>query len=196
MNELIKLTWDAGKRLAGFALVMLSLTSAVYVLLDDKIAAQRQSALLANFRQLTPNVEFHDDFLSEYQIFESTQLHAKHYTAPSGEHYFDTTTPRGYSGNIRLLIALSNDFKTVLGVRVLEHKETPGLGDKIEPRISDWIFSFNHTSLETKRFAVKKDGGDFDAFTGATITPRAIVQHVGLLLTSLAQAEPSPSAKE
>lgn len=191
MNQLLNLTWDAGKRLALFALIMLSLTSVVYVVLRAPMAEQQQSALLAKFRELTPNVVFNEHFLHQHQTRTFSKLHAEHYIAPSGEHYFDTTTPRGYSGNIRLLIALSPDFKTVLGVRVLEHKETPGLGDKIERRISDWILSFDNTSLATKRFAVRKDGGDFDAFTGATITPRAIVHHVRLLLTTLENETPN-----
>ena len=70
---------------------------------------------------------------------------------------------------------------TVLGVRTLQHAETPGLGDKIETRISDWILSFAGKlfSLENESsWAVKKDGGQFDQFTGATITPRAVVNNV------------------
>ncbi|MEN2900984.1 Ion-translocating oxidoreductase complex subunit G [Mannheimia haemolytica] len=61
----------------------------------------------------------------------------------------------------------------ILGVRTLEHKETPGLGDKIETRVSDWILSFTNQlfSLENEAdWNVKKDGGKFDQFTGATIT--------------------------
>ena len=69
----------------------------------------------------------------------------------------------------------------VLGVRVIEHHETPGLGDKIELRISDWILSFNNQPINNdnlSEWAVKKDGGKFDQFSGATITPRAIVNQV------------------
>ncbi|NIF23551.1 MULTISPECIES: electron transport complex subunit RsxG [Pantoea] len=89
----------------------------------------------------------------------------------------ETTAPDGYSGNIQMLVGADFHGK-VLGVRVVEHHETPGLGDKIELRISNWILSFNgkvvHGS-DDKNFAVKKDGGEFDQFTGATITPRAVV---------------------
>jgi len=89
----------------------------------------------------------------------------------------ESTAPDGYSGAIQLLVGA--DFSgTVLGVRVIEHHETPGLGDKIELRISDWINSFNGKQIkgaDDPHFAVKKDGGDFDQFTGATITPRAVV---------------------
>ena len=66
----------------------------------------------------------------------------------------------------------------MLGVRVIEHHETPGLGDKIELRISNWILNFTHQSINEynlNEWAVKKDGGKFDQFSGATITPRAVV---------------------
>ncbi len=83
-------------------------------------------------------------------------------------------------GAIKLLVGA--DFNgTVLGTRVIEHHETPGLGDKIELRISGWISFFSGKKIEgpdDKRWAVKKDGGMFDQFTGATITPRAVVNAV------------------
>ena len=69
----------------------------------------------------------------------------------------------------------------VLGVRVIEHKETPGLGDKIELAVSNWITTFSNKPFSPDNLApwqVKKDGGEFDQFTGATITPRAVVRAV------------------
>lgn len=86
----------------------------------------------------------------------------------------------GYSGLIDILIAV-NPTGTIQGVRVTHHTETPGLGDKIEVQKGDWIRSFDGKSLHNpplERWAVKKDGGDFDALTGATITPRAVVKGV------------------
>lgn len=86
-------------------------------------------------------------------------------------------TPYGYSGNIKLIVGVDRDGK-ISGVRVTRQNETPGLGDKIEPSKSSWIFSFDGKSLDNpgeKGWAVKKDGGVFDQFTGATITPRAVV---------------------
>lgn len=88
--------------------------------------------------------------------------------------------PDGYSGDIRLLVGIATDG-TVLGVRVTSHKETPGLGDRIETRKSDWITAFEGRSLGQpphSEWNVKKNGGDFDQFTGATITPRAVVKAV------------------
>jgi electron transport complex protein RnfG len=86
----------------------------------------------------------------------------------------------GYSGAITLMMGIGRDGK-VLGVRVIAHAETPGLGDKIETAKSDWILKFTGRSLDNtapERWKVKKDGGDFDQFAGATITPRAVVRGV------------------
>lgn len=93
--------------------------------------------------------------------------------------------PDGYSGDIRMIIGINADG-TISGVRVLSHTETPGLGDKVDLAKSDWILSFNGKSLEQpepENWKVKKDGGSFDQFTGATITPRAVVQQVKKALT-------------
>jgi electron transport complex protein RnfG len=94
------------------------------------------------------------------------------------------TAPDGYSGNISLIVGINRDG-TLAGVRVLSHKETPGLGDKVETKKSDWILSFagkQKTGSDDSNWAVKKDGGQFDQFTGATITPRAVVNAVGRAL--------------
>ncbi len=88
--------------------------------------------------------------------------------------------PDGYSGNISLVIGVDTQG-TLLGVRVVEHRETPGLGDKVDTKKSDWILQFSGLSLdnpEESGWAVRKDGGQFDAFTGATITPRAVVNMI------------------
>jgi electron transport complex protein RnfG len=93
---------------------------------------------------------------------------------------FRSIAPNGYNGAIKLLVGVYADG-SISGVRVVAHKETPGLGDGIDERKSDWVLSFNQQSLASlgdKGWAVKKDGGEFDQFTGATITPRAVVQAV------------------
>ena len=90
------------------------------------------------------------------------------------------TAPDGYNGDIRLLTAIDTTG-TVLGVRVVSHRETPGLGDPIEIERSDWVLDFTGKSLlnpQGKSWAVKRDGGEFDQFTGATISPRAVVKAV------------------
>jgi len=84
---------------------------------------------------------------------------------------------KGYGGEIVVLMAVDK-AGTLLGARVLRHTETPGLGDKIEAAKSDWIDGFAGRKLDGTMWAVKKDGGDFDQFAGATITPRAVVKAV------------------
>ncbi|MFM1781538.1 MAG: hypothetical protein RLZZ181_303 [Pseudomonadota bacterium] len=90
----------------------------------------------------------------------------------------ETIAPDGYSGEIKTLVGVDQKDK-ILGVRVITHKETPGLGDYIEVDKSHWIKNFNLKSLDEmgeKEWAVKKDGGDFDYVTGATITSRAVIK--------------------
>ncbi len=90
----------------------------------------------------------------------------------------ETIAPDGYSGEIKTLVGIDQEDK-ILGVRVITHKETPGLGDYIEIEKSQWIKNFDLKSLDKmteKEWAVKKDGGDFDYVSGATITPRAVIK--------------------
>ena len=90
------------------------------------------------------------------------------------------TAPDGYNGDIRLLAGIAASGK-IFGVRIISHRETPGLGDPIDIDKSDWILGFNQSSSkepDANGWAVKKDGGRFDQFTGATISPRAVVSAV------------------
>lgn len=91
-----------------------------------------------------------------------------------------SVAPDGYRGPLELLVAIAPDG-TLIGVQVIRHNETPGLGDAFENRDADWLQRFRGLSLTNppqQRWSVRRDGGDFDAFTGATITPRAIVKAV------------------
>lgn len=101
------------------------------------------------------------------------------------------TAPDGYSGEIGMIVGVNRDG-TIAGVRVLSHKETPGLGDKVELSKSNWILGFDGRSLQNpqaSQWKVKKDGGEFDQFTGATITPRAVVQQIKRVLEFVAAHE-------
>jgi electron transport complex protein RnfG len=106
--------------------------------------------------------------------------------------------PDGYSGEISMIVGVNSDG-TIAGVRVLSHKETPGLGDKLELNKSNWVLGFNNQSLqnpEASRWKVKKDGGEFDQFTGATITPRAVVHQVKRVLEFVAAHEAELFARD
>lgn len=172
--------------LGVIALLCTAVSTSVYLLTKgriDAVMAEQQRQLLL---EVVPQSHFDNDLLAsckEVKIPEAPFLN-KIYMAKKGAdltaYAIQATAPDGYSGNIVLLMGIQPDG-TVLGVRTLAHKETPGLGDKIETRISDWIYSFTNRkfSLENEgEWAVKKDGGQFDQFTGATITPRAVVNNV------------------
>ena len=93
---------------------------------------------------------------------------------------FPVVAPDGYTTAIKLLVGVKLDG-TLAGVRIIDHKETPGLGDKVELKKSNWVLSFNGKSLlnpDSDKWKVKKNGGEFDSFTGATITPRAVINAV------------------
>ena len=116
-----------------------------------------------------------------------------------------TIAPNGYSGQIKMIVGITLDLE-ILGTRVIEHKETPGLGDKIDLAVSDWILSFSNKTFSddnARQWQVKKDGGQFDQFTGATITPRAVVGSVANTarfvhdnMSQLLSAQSSCPAKE
>lgn len=176
-----------GITLALFAAGSTGLTAAINELTKSTIedqAAQQQKAL---FDQVMPANLYNNDLLKSCYRVTAPELgkdEHKVWIAQNGDKavaaVMEATAPDGYSGAIQLLVAA--DFKgTVLGTRVTEHHETPGLGDKIELRISDWITLFADKVIHGQNdshWAVKKDGGDFDQFTGATITPRAVVNAV------------------
>jgi len=148
------------------------------------IAARQEEDIQATLEQVLPS-ELHDNSLLHdvkaiAEDGKTTPVYiARKQGAVTGV-AFKFVANGGYSGPISLMMGVDKDG-TVLGVRVVAHAETPGLGDKIERGKSDWILSFNQRSLENtlpERWRVKKDGGDFDQFAGATITPRAVVHGV------------------
>ncbi len=107
----------------------------------------------------------------------------------------DVTTPAGYSGDIRLLVAV-DPAGVVIGVSVLEHRETPGLGDLIERRKSDWIEQFSGRSLDdppNEGWAASRRGGEFDTLTSATLTSQAVVRAVRDSLEALSELDHPPS---
>lgn len=184
--DVIKITSRYGALLGLVALLCTAISSGIFFLtkgkIDDAMAAQQRELLL----QVIPQNYFDNNPAESVAIPQDERLQGiqKIYLAKKNgqisAYAYETTAPDGYSGNIRLLVGLTPQGE-VLGVRVIEHHETPGLGDKIELRISDWILSFNNQPINNdnlSEWAVKKDGGKFDQFSGATITPRAIVNQV------------------
>lgn len=180
----VKITSRYGILLGFVALLCTAISVGIFFLTKDKIdavmAAQQRELLL----QVIPQDYFNNNLLESAVIPQNKNLLGiqKIYFAKKdgnvSAYAYETTAPDGYSGDIRLLVGLDPKGE-VLGVRVIEHHETPGLGDKIELRISNWILNFTHQSINENNlseWAVKKDGGKFDQFSGATITPRAVVK--------------------
>ena len=184
----VKITSRYGILLGFVALLCTAISAGIFFLTKDKIdavmAAQQRELLL----QVIPQDYFNNNLLESAVIPQDKNLVGiqKIYFAKKdgnvSAYAYETTAPDGYSGDIRLLVGLDPKGE-ILGVRVIEHHETPGLGDKIELRISNWILNFTHQSINDhnlNEWAVKKDGGKFDQFSGATITPRAVVNQTKL----------------
>jgi len=172
-----------------FALVGTAMVTFTYDNTRERIAANERAALLRKLNRLIPE-EAHDNALLQdsIQVHNETLLGTPdpvtvYRARKDGKPValvIAPVAPDGYSGTIRLLVGINVDG-SLRGVRVVAHRETPGLGDAIEEERSDWIQIFNGKSLQDPplaRWAVKKDGGAFDQLTGATITPRAVVKAV------------------
>lgn len=167
--------------IAGLATFVLLV---VYAGTAEDISQRNREDQLSGLAQVIPASYYQNDLLASQFAY---LIDDKNYQVFIGKNddkeissYAVQFKTQGFSGDITILMGLDANF-TILGVRVLEHTETPGLGDKIELARNNWILSFDGLSLTnrpTSSWAVAKDGGEFDQFTGATITPRAIVNEV------------------
>ncbi|MEK7989596.1 MAG: electron transport complex subunit RsxG [Thiotrichaceae bacterium] len=159
-----------------------------------KILSNQRAALVHSLSVLISHDIYDNDLVNDIAYFQDENLLGSDtptviYRARLQQHpaaaVLSIVAPAGYNGKIHLLVGIDYDG-TLIGVRVISHQETPGLGDMIDARRSNWILSFNGLSLNNltrKAWNVKRDGGVFDQFSGATITPRAVVKavHNGLL---------------
>jgi len=175
--------------LGVFALITTGMVAGFHALTDQRILQSQQQSLTESLNALVPSSQYNNDLLHDtLSIQENDLLHLSEpeiaYRARKNglpvAVIFPVIAPDGYSGKIRLLVAIYANGE-LAGVRVLAHKETPGLGDAIEIEKSSWLLSFNQKSLLSPTddgWHVKKDNGVFDQFTGATITPRAVVKAI------------------
>lgn len=178
----------AGIILTLFASAGSGLVAFTHQQTKDRIAANVRESMLRQLNALVPADSIDNDMLADTITVsnkdllgnDNTLVYIGRRNQQPVAAVFTPMVPDGYSGPIKLLVAVRTDG-TLGGVRVVAHKETPGLGDKVEERRSDWIYGFEGKSLQDPppgRWKVKRDGGDFDQFTGATITPRSIVNAV------------------
>jgi electron transport complex protein RnfG len=175
--------------LGAFALVSIGLNAIFNYITEDKIKAEMQAKLARTLGELVPPSRYDNDVYHDCVALEQTErpdqyLPARVYRMTKAGQpvavVFSVTAPDGYNGRIELLMGVNYD-ESIAGISVIQHNETPGLGDKIEPRKSNWLQQFKGLSLTNtpaEDWKVKKDGGRFDAFTGATITPRAVLKAI------------------
>ena len=180
--------------LFAFVVVFTALLAAAYTYTLPAIEAAAAEEKMKLIDEVLPRSAYDNDLLKDtLALGPAPELGldtaSTAYVARRGQQavalVFEAVAPDGYAGKIRLLIALAPDG-TLHGVRVVQHKETPGLGDYIEPKkdknkTRPWITQFNGlqpAASDAHDWQVKKDGGRFDAVAGATVTPRAVVKAV------------------
>ncbi len=181
--------WKSGVTLAVVAAFCTSLVAFTWQQTEERIEANKKAWLERSLQPALAGL-FFDSPVTESMII----IPAPHdlpgsedaiiYRVFAGETpvaaLFVVSARDGYAGPIRFLVGISMDG-TVTGVRVLEHRETPGMGDRIEMTKSDWVLQFDGRSLqdpEPGQWAIKDDGGEFDQLTGASVTPRAIIKAI------------------
>lgn len=198
LSPLIKKMIISAVVLGLFAIVGTTMVAFTFDQTKEQIAENYRQATLKSIHQLVPPTKHDNDIfadtlsVTDLKLLGSkkavTVFRARKNNKPVAA-ILTAIAPDGYSGKIKLLVAI-NYNGSLAGVRVVNHKETPGLGDAIEIEKSKWILQFDTRSLSNpneKQWRVKRDGGQFDQLTGATITPRAIVKavHKALLFYKL-----------
>ena len=188
--------------LAGFALVAAIFLGLADLATRGVIALRLQEDLKASLEQVIPANLHDNDLLADSLLIDSadanlgtaqTEVYLAKQQGQVSAVSFKLVAPDGYAGPISLVMGIDKNGE-ILGVRIIAHTETPGLGDKIEISKSKWVLSFDGKSLDNlslEQWTVKKDGGVFDQFAGATITPRKVVHAIrrGLAFYKANQAE-------
>lgn len=181
--------------LGVFALIAAGMLAGIHELTKSRIESEIRQAQQRALYEIVPHTRLDNDLLidthtipseawSRLGLSKGGQLHIARKAGEVIALIIPATAPDGYSGDIDLIVGVNRDG-SIAGVRVLNHKETPGLGDRVDLKKSPWVLGFNGKSLQQpnlEHWKVKKDGGEFDQFTGATITPRAVVNQVKRVL--------------
>ena len=189
LRETLRETASTAFTLLLFAVVCAALLAGAYLATRPAIEHSEQAEKRALLIQVLPPGGFDNDLVQAARALPVDRLlglkrPGQAYVARRGATavavVLEAVAPDGYAGEIRLLVGITADG-ALTGVRVTAHKETPGLGDYIEVAKNDWILQFDGKRLDapaTEGWKVRKDGGQFDAYAGATITPRAVVKAV------------------
>lgn len=192
-RTMAKASFYTALNLLFFAVIGTALLAITYQLTHEPIARSEEAEKLKLVTQIAPSATYDNDIIKDTAELAADKLLGNDDTTiaylgrlkgqPSIA-VLQVIAPDGYSGKIGLIISIRSDGQgngKIGGVRVISHKETPGLGDYIEIARSKWITGFDGTSLDNIKdsdWKVKKDGGQFDYMAGATITPRAVVKAV------------------
>ncbi|MBK6511802.1 MAG: electron transport complex subunit RsxG [Haliea sp.] len=173
--------------LALFAVCTTALIAGTYLFTKDTIAQQKRLAEERALLEIVPRSRHDNSMLDDtiavgpqdagLGLLEDKHIYIARQAGKAIAVIIPVVAPDGYSGDIELIVGINRDG-TIAGVRALSHRETPGLGDAVDIKKSDWVLGFEGRSLtnpDLNGWAVKKDKGVFDQFTGATITPRAVV---------------------
>ena len=176
--------------LALFAVLTTAIIAGTFLGTRDRIAAAQRAAEEKALLEIVPATRHDNAMLDDtipvgpadslLRLKQDKQIYVARQGGDVVAVILPVTAPDGYSGTIELIVGINRDG-SVAGVRALQHRETPGLGDKVDIKKSDWILDFDGRRLgepPAEQWAVKKDGGVFDTFTGATITPRAVTAAV------------------
>lgn len=176
-----------------FALGCTLFIALTYLSTDEEIEQRIREARLRALLEIVPANQHDNDMLKDsMEFFDESLGHrgpGRLFLARKDNSLrtliYPATARDGYSGDINYIIGINLEDAGIAGVRVLSHRETPGLGDKVDLRKSGWILGFDGKSLENpapEKWTVTKDGGSFDSFTGATITPRALTKSIASVL--------------
>jgi Na+-translocating ferredoxin:NAD+ oxidoreductase subunit G len=181
--------------LGAFALVTTAVLAFTAQFTQERIAnAEREAQQKALFEivprerhdndLLNTTIKIPEDAWAGLGLKSGGDIYVARYSNETIAVIIPATAPDGYSGDIKMIVGINADG-SIAGVRIVDHHETPGLGDKIDLKKAQWVLGFNDKSLQApalSQWKVKKDGGDFDQFAGATITPRAVVNQVRRVL--------------
>lgn len=183
-----------------FAAMGAALVGITFIQTEDDISYNEKLTLVKKLNTIIPADSYDNDLLldtitirpnSMLGTSETSLAYRARKNSNNVAVVFSSIAPNGYNGPIHLLVGVKANGN-LSGVRVVKHRETPGLGDAVTITHSDWLLGFDDKSLtnpDKKGWKVKRDGGEFDQFTGATITPRAVVKAVHNALLYFEQNE-------
>ena len=193
MKRLARASLQSAANLAFFAVIGTAILASTFFLTHEAIQKSEEAEKLKLITQIVPSKLFDNEVIQDSLSIPADKLlgtedvttayRARLHGEPSAV-VLEAIAPDGYSGKIALILAVRANGE-LAGVRVVAHRETPGLGDYIDLPKSPWIKGFDGKSREVYKDAdwkVKKDGGQFDYMAGATITPRAVVKAVNKAL--------------